>query len=142
LKLSTKGRYSVRAMLAMAILADGKKPVSLKQISAHEGISVSYLEQLFVHLRRAGLVKSVRGPGGGYHFAINPDQITVAKIMDVVQECMQPVNCTACTQDLPACDAGRGSSDCLTRPLWDKLDKTIGIFLEAVTLQDIIDRDI
>ena len=126
----------------MAILADGEKPVSLKQISAHEGISVSYLEQLFVHLRRAGLVKSVRGPGGGYHFAKDLDQITVAEIMDVVQECMQPVNCATCTQDLPACDAGRGSSACLTRPLWDKLDETIGLFLEGVTLQDIIDRKI
>ena len=142
MKLSTKGRYSVRSMLAMAILADGEKPVSLKQISAHEGISVSYLEQLFVHLRRAGLVKSVRGPGGGYHFAKDLDQINVAEIMDVVQECMQPVNCAACTQDLPACDAGRGSSACLTRPLWDKLDETIGLFLEGVTLQDIIDRKI
>ena len=142
MKLSTKGRYSVRAMLAMAILADENKPVSLKQISAHEGISVSYLEQLFVHLRRAGLVKSVRGPGGGYHFAKNMDQITVAEIMDVVQECMQPVNCSACTQDLPACDAGRGSSECLTRPLWDKLDETIGDFLESVTLQNIIDKSI
>ena len=142
MKLSTKGRYSVRAMLAMAILADENKPVSLKQISAHEGISVSYLEQLFVHLRRAGLVKSVRGPGGGYHFAKNMDQITVAEIMDVVQECMQPVNCSACTQDLPACDAERGSSECLTRPLWDKLDETIGDFLESVTLQNIIDKSI
>ena len=142
MKLSTKGRYSVRAMLAMAILADEKKPISLKQISAHEGISVSYLEQLFVHLRRAGLVKSVRGPGGGYHFARNLDQITVAEIMEVVQECMQPVNCAACTQDLPACDAGRGSSKCLTRPLWDKLDDTIGVFLDSVTLQDIIDGSV
>lgn len=142
MKLSTKGRYSVRAMLAMAILADGKKPVSLKQISAHEGISVSYLEQLFVHLRRAGLVKSVRGPGGGYHFAKNPDQITVAKIMDVVQECMQPVDCDDCTQERPACDAGRGSSKCLTRPLWDKLDEKIGVFLESVTLQNVIDGSI
>ncbi len=142
MKLSTKGRYSVRAMLAMAILADGTKPVSLKQISAHEGISVSYLEQLFVHLRRAGLVKSVRGPGGGYHFARNLDQITVAEIMDVVQECTQPVNCAACTQDLPACDAGRGSSACLTRPLWDKLDDTIGAFLESITLQNILDGSI
>ncbi len=139
MKLSTKGRYSVRAMVAMAILADGNKPVSLKQISAHEGISVSYLEQLFVHLRRAGLVKSVRGPGGGYLFARDLDQITVAEVMDVVQECMQPVNCTACTQDNPACDAGRGSSKCLTRPLWDKLDDTIGKFLKSITLHHIID---
>ena len=139
MKLSTKGRYSVRAMVAMAILADGNKPVSLKQISAHEGISVSYLEQLFVHLRRAGLVRSVRGPGGGYLFAKDLDQITVAGVMDVVQECMQPVNCAACTQDVPACDAGRGSSKCLTRPLWDKLDDTIGEFLESITLQNITD---
>ena len=132
----------MRAMLAMSILGDGGKPVSLKQISAHEGISVSYLEQLFVHLRRAGLVKSVRGPGGGYLFAKNPDQITVAKIMDVVQECTQPVNCTDCTQDQPSCDAGLGSSACLTRPLWDKLDNVIGVFLESVTLQDILDRNV
>lgn len=142
MKLSTKGRYSVRAMLAMAILADGGKPVSLKQISAHEGISVSYLEQLFVHLRRAGLVKSVRGPGGGYHFAKDLDEVTVAEVMDVVQECMQPVNCTSCTQDRPSCDVGVGSSKCLTRPLWDKLDKVIGVFLESVTLQDILDRSL
>jgi len=132
-------------MLALAkIGSQQERPVSLKQISAQEGISVSYLEQLFVHLRRAGLVKSVRGPGGGYLFARPPHEITVGEIMQVVQECVQPVNCAECTQEFPypGCDIPRGSSECMSRPLWEKLEKKIDDFLNSVTLQDIIDQKV
>lgn len=142
MKLSTKGRYSLRSMLALACIANGSdRPVSLKQISEHEKISVSYLEQLFVHLRRAGLVKSVRGPGGGYLFARPLDEITVAEIMDVVNEPVQPVDCSKCTQEHTACGAPvKGGGACLARPVWEKLEDHITSYLETLTLQQIIDQ--
>lgn len=125
--------------MALATIANHQhKPVSLKQISVHEGISVSYLEQLFVHLRRAGLVQSVRGPGGGYLLARSLNDISVAEIMSVVQESVQPVNCADCTMQQPGCNLKKDSTECMTRPVWEKLEQVIGDFLSSVTLQDII----
>ncbi|MBN2232256.1 MAG: Rrf2 family transcriptional regulator [Deltaproteobacteria bacterium] len=144
MKLSTKGRYSLRSMLALACIANGsERPVSLKQISEHEKISVSYLEQLFVHLRRAGLVRSVRGPGGGYLFARPLEEITVGEVMDVVNETVQPVDCSKCTHEATACGAPRkGGGACLARPVWEKLEQHISSYLETLTLRQIIDRQI
>ena len=95
-------------MVSLGILSDAQVgPVSLKDISKVEGISVSYLEQLFVHLRRSGLVKSVRGPGGGYLFARAPEDIKIDEIMAVVKESINPVDCQSCEHyDEAACTAG------------------------------------
>jgi Rrf2 family iron-sulfur cluster assembly transcriptional regulator len=141
LKLSTKGRYSVRAMVSLGILSDSNAgPISLKQISEVEGISVSYLEQLFVHLRRSGLVKSVRGPGGGYLFAREPKDIFIDEIMAVVKESINPVNCKDCDQyDEAACASGKlRNACCVTRPMWDELDSIIGNFLKKISLADLL----
>ncbi|MCK5915016.1 MAG: RrF2 family transcriptional regulator [Deltaproteobacteria bacterium] len=141
MKLSTKGRYSVRAMISLGILSDSHAgPVSLKQISEVEGISVSYLEQLFVHLRRSGLVKSVRGPGGGYLFARKPEDIFVDEIMAVVKESINPVNCKDCEHfDEAACASGElRNACCVTRPMWDELDNIIGSFLKRISLADLL----
>ncbi|MCK5679272.1 RrF2 family transcriptional regulator [bacterium] len=141
MKLSTKGRYSVRAMVSLGILSDSNiGPVSLKQISEVEGISVSYLEQLFVHLRRSGLVKSVRGPGGGYLYAREPGTIFIDEIMAVVKESINPVNCKACEHyDEAACSSGElRNACCVTRPMWDELDNKIGNFLKTISLADLL----
>ena len=92
MKLSTKGRYAVMAMVDLARHAQAK-PVSLSDIAARQEISLSYLEQLFARLRRAGLVKSVRGPGGGYTIARDLDKVTVADIIKAVDE---PLDATQC----------------------------------------------
>ncbi len=141
MKLSTKGRYSVRAMVSLGILSNSQDgPVSLKDISQVEGISVSYLEQLFVHLRRSGLVKSVRGPGGGYHFARDPQDIYLDEIMAVVKESINPVDCKNCKNfDEAACTSGElRNACCVTRPMWEDLDEKIGSFLNSISLADLL----
>lgn len=142
MKLSTKGRYSVRAMVSLGILSNSQSgPVSLKEISQVEGISVSYLEQLFVHLRRSGLVRSVRGPGGGYHFARDPEEIFLDEIMAVVKESINPVDCKNCEDyDEAACASGElRNACCATRPMWEELDEKIGSYLHAISLADLLE---
>jgi len=142
LKLSTKGRYSVRAMVSLGILARNQEgPVSLKDISKVEGISVSYLEQLFVHLRRSGLVQSVRGPGGGYRFARDPKDIRLDEIMSVVKESINPVDCKNCENfDQKACSPGEVHiACCATRPMWEELDNIIVSYLHDITLADLLE---
>ena len=141
MKLSTKGRYSVRAMVSLGILSSTHEgPISLKDISQVEGISVSYLEQLFVHLRRSGLVKSVRGPGGGYLFARDPESIYLDEIMSVVKESINPVDCKSCENyDEAACAAGDlRNACCVTRPMWEELDEKIGSYLSSISLADLL----
>ncbi len=141
MKLSTKGRYSVRAMVSLGILSNSQdSPVSLKEISKVEGISVSYLEQLFVHLRRSGLVKSVRGPGGGYLFARDPEDIYLDEIMAVVKESINPVDCQSCENfDSAACASGRSrNACCVTRPMWEDLDDKISSFLNSISLANLL----
>ena len=141
MKLSTKGRYSVRAMVSLGILSSSQTgPVSLKDISKVEGISVSYLEQLFVHLRRSGLVKSVRGPGGGYLFARDPKDIFIDEIMAVVKESINPVDCQTCENyDEAACASGDfRNACCVTRPMWEELDGKIGSFLKSISLAQLL----
>ena len=141
MKLSTKGRYSVRAMVSLGILSNTQDgPVSLKDISKVEGISVSYLEQLFVHLRRSGLVKSVRGPGGGYLFARDPEDIYLDEIMAVVKESINPVDCQSCEKyDAAACASGElRNACCATRPMWEDLDEKISSFLNSISLANLL----
>ncbi len=142
MKLSTKGRYSVRAMVSLGILSNSQDgPISLKDISQVEGISVSYLEQLFVHLRRSGLVKSVRGPGGGYHYARKPEDIYLDEIMSVVKESINPVDCKNCENfDAAECASGQlRNACCVTRPMWEDLDEKIGSFLHSISLADLLE---
>ena len=132
MRLTTKGRYAVTAMLDLAIHAT-QGPVSLNDISGRQGISLSYLEQLFAKLRRGGLVASVRGPGGGYRLSRESEQINVAEIVDAVNESMDATRCNRRGD----CQDGH---PCLTHHLWLDLSDQIHDFLTGITLQSLISR--
>jgi len=134
-RLGSKGRYAVMAMVDLACHSDGH-PVSLSDIAEREEISLSYLEQLFAKLRRSGLVKSVRGPGGGYLLAHHRDDTRIADIIVAVDEPLQAVRCT------PGAALGcRGDrSRCLTHDLWEELSNQIHLYLSSVSLGDVCDK--
>ncbi len=132
MKLTTRGRYAVTAMLDLA-LHGREKPISLADISGRQEISLSYLEQLFAKLRRGDLVTSVRGPGGGYRLARSGGAICVAEIIDAVDESVDVTNCN-----------GQGNCHhgevCLTHHLWQDLSSQIHAFLSQISLADLVDR--
>ncbi len=132
MKLSTKGRYAVTAMMDLAIHEDSG-PVTLAEISRCQGISLSYLEQLFARLRRRGLVEGVRGPGGGYRLAHPADRITVADIVSAVDEKVDATRCSGKEN----CQNGQR---CLTHELWAELSQQIFDFLEGITLAQFVER--
>ena len=134
-RLTTKGRYAVAAMADLAAVSDGK-PVSLGDIALRQGISQSYLEQLFAKLKRAELVTSNRGVSGGYGLAAPPSKIRVADIVTAVDE---EIRTTACSPESKLGCQGT-STRCLTHDLWDELGRQIEIFLNAITLDDIIEK--
>lgn len=138
MKLTTKGRYAVQAMADIAAhesRAATGAPVSLPDIAIRQGISVGYLEQLFAKLRRAGLVDSARGVAGGYRLARAARAIRVSEIVGAVDE---EFRTTACGGAAAGCK-GNGAR-CLTHDLWDEFGRQIEIFLNAVTLEDILER--
>lgn len=132
MRLTTKGRYAVTAMLDLAINSEAG-PVSLAEISKRQEISLSYLEQLFAKLRRNGLVASVRGPGGGYQLQDQPAGISIAKIIDSVSESIDATRC----QGRGDCQHG---DTCLTHHLWCDLSDAIYSFLDEITLSDLLAR--
>lgn len=133
MKLSTKGRYAVTAMLDLALQAD-QSPVKLVHISDRQGLSLSYLEQLFARLRRQQLVTSFRGPGGGYRLARSADSINVAEIISAVNESMDTTNCAK------QGNCQRGEM-CLTHHLWMDLSAQLEQFLGGITLKDLVDKN-
>ncbi len=133
MRLTTKGRYAVTAMLDLALHAR-RGPVSLADISERQGISLSYLEQLFARLRRKGLVSSVRGPGGGYQLAQAMENIRIAQVIDAVDESVDATRC----QGLGDCQEG---DLCLTHYLWQDLSERIHAFLSGISLADLVNRD-
>jgi Rrf2 family transcriptional regulator, iron-sulfur cluster assembly transcription factor len=136
-KLSTKGRYAVMALVDLANNGD-ERPTSLADIAERQEISLSYLEQLFAKLRRGGLVKSVRGPGGGYLLAHKPEETRIADIILAVDE---PIRATRCTPGQPhGCRANK--SRCTTHDLWEELGNQIYLYLSSVTLADVVHRRI
>lgn len=132
MRLSTKGRYGVTAMMDLAI-HDNAGPVTLADISQCQGISLSYLEQLFAKLRKSGLVEGVRGPGGGYRLSRSAEQISIAEIITAVDE---KVDITNCSQE-GNCQEGE---KCLTHELWVELSNRLFEFLEGITLAQFVDR--
>jgi Rrf2 family transcriptional regulator, iron-sulfur cluster assembly transcription factor len=132
MRLTTKGRFAVTAMLDLSLHAsDG--PVTLAGISERQKISLSYLEQLFGKLRRRKLVESVRGPGGGYHLARDSQHITVADIVRAVEE---PLDSTQCGGRENCHDNHR----CMTHELWEELNNTVYGFLAGVTLAQLVEK--
>lgn len=135
MKLGSKGRYAVMAMVDLA-LHGGERPISLAEIAVRQEISLSYLEQLFARLRRCGLVSSVRGPGGGYRLARDAAAISVVEVVDAVDESMRVTRCKG-NQPTTGCMSNR--SRCVTHVLWADLGDHIRGFLAAVSLQDVCD---
>ena len=134
MKLSTKGRYAVMAMVDIASHTEGK-PIALADVAERQEISLSYLEQLFGKLRRGGLVKSVRGPGGGYLLARGAADTRIADIIISVDE---PIKTTRCTPGSPTgCTSNK--SRCLTHDLWEELGNHIFLYLNSVSLADVVD---
>lgn len=133
MRLTTKGRYAVTAMLDLALSQDAG-PTSLSDISRRQEISLSYLEQLFSKLRRNELVTSVRGPGGGYKLAREPEYIFVADIVDAVNESIDATHC----HGKGDCQDGE---TCLTHHLWTDLSKQIHSFLQGISLASLIERE-
>ena len=135
MRLSTKGRYAVMAMVDLAKHSTGE-PIALAEIAERQEISLSYLEQLFARLRIGGLVKSVRGPGGGYLLG-HPAQET--RISDVILAVDEPIRATRCSPGAPV--GCRGSkSRCLTHDLWEELGNQIHLYLSSVSLADVVEQ--
>jgi len=135
MRLSTKGRYAVMAMVDLAMHSEGR-PVALAAIAERQEISLSYLEQLFARLKRNALVRSVRGPGGGYLLAHGAGGTRVSDIILAVDE---PIRATRCDPNSPhGCTSTK--MRCATHDLWTELSNQIHLFLSAVTLADIVDR--
>ncbi|MCK4744209.1 MAG: Fe-S cluster assembly transcriptional regulator IscR [Sulfuriflexus sp.] len=132
MRLTTKGRYAVTAMLDLAIHFDNG-PITLADISRRQGISLSYLEQLFSRLRKQELVVSARGPGGGYRLSREASEIAVADVITAIDEKVDATRCGGlanCQDDQP----------CLTHELWTDLSQRIYDFLSGITLADLVNR--
>ena len=134
MRLSTKGRYAVMAMVDLAKHGTGN-PISLAEIAERQEISLSYLEQLFAKLRVGELVKSVRGPGGGYLLSRGADGTRISDIILAVDE---PIRATRCSPGAPVGCRGN-KTRCLTHDLWEELGHQIHLFLNSVTLADVVD---
>ncbi|GGB32060.1 Fe-S cluster assembly transcriptional regulator IscR [Oceanisphaera marina] len=132
MRLTSKGRYAVTAMLDVALHGD-TGPVSLAHISERQGISLSYLEQLFARLRKHGLVSSVRGPGGGYRLGMEQSAISVGAIIVAVDESVDATKC----QGKGDCQNG---NQCLTHSLWCSLSDRISDFLEGISLAELVSQ--
>lgn len=133
MRLTTKGRYAVTAMLDLAFHSQ-IKPVTLTDIAARQTISLSYLEQLFARLRRAGMVKGVRGPGGGYKLCRKTSDISIAEIIAAVNE---PLDSTKCGGEANC----QKDQACLTHDLWMGLSEQIRSYLKSISLADLLERN-
>ena len=133
MKLTSKGRYAVQALADLATVNDGK-PTNLTEISLRQGISISFLEQIFLKLKRKNLVKSLRGPTGGYILSRPYSEITLSSIIDAVDEKVKTV---ACRKDSKKGCNGK-SMKCITHNLWDDLENHINSFFEKNTLNDVL----
>ena len=147
MKLSTKGRYAMVALADLAIAeaaamavsgAHGEELMSLSEIARRQNISLPYLEQLFVKLRRAGLVEAVRGPGGGYKLARSPDAIRVSEVLEAVDETVDAMH-----QGAGASGGSSGTrAQSLTNRLWESLSANVYVFLHQVRLSDVVGNDL
>lgn len=136
MRLTTKGRYGLRAVANLASShTQNDRPISISQISEEEEISPEFLEQIFFKLKKAGIIRSVRGPKGGFLLNLEPGEITVRKILEAVGEPIFPVPCTN-----PAENCERQAGCCMS-PVWHRFYTIMDDFLSEVTLQDIIDRE-
>ncbi|MDX2232864.1 MAG: Rrf2 family transcriptional regulator [Hyphomonadaceae bacterium] len=138
MRLTSKGRYAVMALADLAAHGGAARAVPLQEISERQAISLSYLEQLFARMRRAGLVAGVRGPGGGYKLVRAADAVRIADVIAAVNE---PIKTTRCKDGaMKSCQGKAGR--CIAHDLWDELGRHIHGFLAAVTLEDVVSQRI
>lgn len=133
MKISTKGRYALRMMLGIALRPEGE-PVSLRDVARQEGISDKYLEQIVTPLNRAGLVRSVRGAGGGYLLTRSPGEYTVGEILRVLEGDLVPVSCADAPGGCPRSDV------CVTQEVWAQIAAAVAEVVDNITLADLILR--
>ena len=138
MKLNSKASYAVKAIVDLLAHGDGQ-PVALAELAARQDLSLSYLEQLFARLRRAGLVRAVRGPGGGYLLARPASEITAAAVVAAIAE--EPTADTRCVPSQPM-HCKRRDDFCLTHELWENLSGEIERFLGSVSIEDVIARSL
>jgi Rrf2 family iron-sulfur cluster assembly transcriptional regulator len=136
MRLTSKGRYAVMAMADLALHGGDSRAVPLQEVAQRQEISLSYLEQLFARMRRAGLVSGVRGPGGGYRLARSSQSITVAEIISAVNE---PIKATRCEDGSTKSCMGK-EGRCIAHGLWKELGERIQGYLVSVTLADVLDK--
>jgi Rrf2 family iron-sulfur cluster assembly transcriptional regulator len=133
--LTTRGRYAVMAVVDMVEAGSGK-PISLSSISKRQNISLSYLEQIFSNLRKAGIVKSVKGPGGGYTLGKSSAEVKISNIIKAIGE---PIKMTRCGNEAVGCMA---KTRCKTHDLWHGLEKTIYLYFESISINDICNQNL
>jgi len=136
MRLTSKGRYAVMAMADLALHGGDERAVPLQEVARRQEISLSYLEQLFARMRRAGLVSGVRGPGGGYRLARASASITIADIIASVNE---PIKATRCEEGSAKSCIGR-SGRCIAHGLWQEMGDRIHLFLTSVSLADVLEQ--
>jgi Rrf2 family iron-sulfur cluster assembly transcriptional regulator len=135
MRITTRGRYALRASLALAILGKDGAPVSINSLSEKEGISSVFLEQIFFKLRKAGLVASVRGPGGGFCFARPLESLTVKEILDAAGE---DLNLIACDKQVQNCDH---IGSCLAHSVWMDVTRIINSYFNSKTLSALLEQE-
>lgn len=135
MKLSTRGRYGLKAMFQLA-LHYGDGPIPLNQVAEKQGLSENYLEQLFSTLRKEGLLNSVRGAQGGYMLSREPNEITVGNILRALEGSMAPADCVM--DDTSDCSR---DDSCVTRLVWMKIKESIDEVIDSITLQDMLDDE-
>lgn len=135
MKISTKGRYGLRAMVDIA-LHDEAEAVSISSISERQGISVSYLEQLLAKLRKAELIKSIRGAQGGYRLNLPPQEITVGSVLRALEGDLRPVNCAE-LMDEGGCES---ANFCLTKYVWQKMNDSINETVNRISIQELMNE--
>ncbi|MBN1685130.1 MAG: Rrf2 family transcriptional regulator [Spirochaetales bacterium] len=136
MRITTRGRYGLRAVLKLTV-SDRGKPISIRELSESEDISPEFLEQIFFKLRKAGIIKSTRGPGGGFQLDKSPDQITVKDIFDAVGE---EISLTPCTSDTDPRSPCERAGDCITRDMWQATSEHINEYFDNITIQSLLDR--
>ncbi len=137
MRITTRGRYGLRAVLKLTI-SDKGKPVSIRELSESEEISPEFLEQIFFRLRKAGIIKSTRGPGGGFQLDKSPDEITVKDIFDAVGEEISLTPCTSETDPRSPCDR---ADNCIAHNMWSDTAEHFNSYFEGITIQSILDKN-
>lgn len=134
MKISTKGRYALRMLVDLAQHRNNGF-ISLKEVSERQNISKKYLEQIVPSLNKGNILRTNRGPQGGYYLAVDPDKCTVGEVLRLTEGSLSPVDCGA--QEPVECER---SEDCVTLPIWQGLNRVINEYLDGITLQDLLDR--